>query len=70
MKRLFLLISLVLSLSSCSVTHYMQLVTLHSDNVSDVDDSYIYIDDIYGYYVFNGRTDQSLVNSRLPLFVL
>lgn len=56
MKRLFLLISLLLSLSSCSVTHYMQLVTLHSDNVSDVDDSFIYRDDnIIIDYIFNKK---------------
>lgn len=56
MKRLFLLLSLIISLSSCSVTHYIQLVTLHSDNVTDNGGDYTYQDDnIKIGYRFNNK---------------
>lgn len=56
MKRLFLLLSLIISLSSCSVTHYMQLLTLHSDNVTDTGGDYTYQDDnIKVDYRFNNK---------------
>ena len=56
MKRLFLLLSLIISLSSCSVTHYMQLVTLYSDNVTDNCGDFIYKDDnIKVDYRFNNK---------------
>ena len=56
MKRLFLLLSLIIFLSSCSVTHYMQLVTLHSDNVTDNGGDYTYQDyNIKVDYRFNNK---------------
>ena len=54
MKRLFLLLSLIIFLSSCSVTHYMQLVTLSSDSVFLDEGCYVYKDDNIAIdYLFN-----------------
>ncbi|MBR5197491.1 MAG: membrane lipoprotein lipid attachment site-containing protein [Alistipes sp.] len=54
MKRIILYLVLILSLSSCSVTNYMQVATLRSNNVSLKDGCYLYVDEaVRVEYVFN-----------------
>lgn len=54
MKRIILYLVLILSLSSCYVTNYMQVATLQSNNVSLKDGCYLYVDEaVRVEYVFN-----------------